>query len=148
MNIEINNLEDALNKFNKEQLSEELDNYITSKCLTNITKSKIITIKCNLSTKEKEILKNTIHSHYTNLANGLKRIDKYDDYIRLVLLIVGIILILISQETISFLSELFLITGWLFIWEMLYDVLFNQIKRKRSANIYKRLSKCEINFTN
>jgi len=146
MNIEIKKLEDALNKFNSELISEELENYILEQSLTNLNKAKEINIKCNLSQAEKELLVNSIHNYYSNLNKGYKKIDKYDDYVRIFLLIIGIILILISQETGSFLSELFLITGWLFIWELLYDILFNQIKRQRKANIYKKLSTCKINF--
>ena len=136
MNIEVKKLEDALNPFNKEILSEELDKYIVKLCQIDIKNAKELNIICNLNLEEKKLIENTIHNHYTNLTKRLNKVDKYDNYIRIVLLFIGIILLLISEEITSFIKELFLITGWVFIWEMLYDILFNQIKRKRKNQIY------------
>ena len=62
--------------------------------------------------------------------------------------LLGIILIIISEQLTLFLSELFLIAGWVVIWEVVYDILFTGIKRKRELKIAKKLSTCEINFIN
>lgn len=61
-------------------------------------------------------------------------------------LLLGIILIIISEQFTSFLSELFLIAGWVVVWEMVYDILFTGIKRKRDLKIVKKLATCEISF--
>lgn len=146
MNIEIKNIDDALNKFNSNEISNELNNYITDMSLKGFKNIKELNIKCNLTKKEKEELEEIIHNYYKNLAKDLNYIDKHDNHIQIILFLLGLLLILISKETTSFLSEVLLIAGWVFVWEMLYDVLFNQIKRKRKAYIYKNLAKCKINF--
>lgn len=146
MNIELKKIDDAFNPFNSNEISNELDKYITDACLKGFKNIKELNIKCNLTKKEQEKLEETVHNYYKDQSKGLNNIDKYDNYIQIILLLLGLLLILISKETTTFLSEILLITGWVFVWELLYDVLFNQIKRKRKANIYKKLSKCKINF--
>ena len=74
------------------------------------------------------------------------KIDKIDDYFHLILMIVGIVAIILSEKIVSLLSELFLIAGWVVIWEILYDIIFNDIKRRRTIRIYKELARCKINF--
>ena len=76
----------------------------------------------------------------------LNKIDKYDDYFRFLLLLLGIILIIISEIFSALLSELFLIAGWVVIWEVVYDILFTGIKRKQKLKIAQKLSTCEISF--
>ena len=93
-----------------------------------------------------KIVQNILHSHYKNKINFYKKIDKFDDYYRICLLILGIIAILLSENFVSFLSELFLIAGWVVIWEIVYDVIFNEIRRKRKENIYKKLANSDIIF--
>lgn len=146
MIIKVEKLEDALNKFNNEKLSPELNEYIKKECQANLKNTLEINIEGKLTKKEQEKFANTIHSYYESLFKKYRYIDKYDNTIRVILLFIGIILLLISEQTTSLISELFLITGWIFIWEMLYDGLFNQINRKRKANIYKKLATSKINF--
>ena len=146
MNIEIKNINDALNKYNNNLLNPELDNYLISEIIKSSKNINELSIKSNLGKDEQDLLINAIHNNYNLKFKDLKLIDKYDDYLRLILLLLGVFLISISQETSSFISEISLIAGWVFIWEMLYDILFKQIKRKRKAVIYRKLSKCKINF--
>lgn len=79
-------------------------------------------------------------------VKSLNKIDKYDDYFRFLLLLLGIILIIISEIFSALLSELFLIAGWVVIWEVVYDILFTGIKRKQKLKIAQKLSTCEISF--
>ena len=145
--IKLEKIEDALNKFNENILNEELDNYIITSCKHIHSKEKIILNIDNLSKKEEQNkLENVIHNHYQIKVKQLNKIDKYDDYFRLILLLLGIILIIISEQFTSLLSELFLIAGWVVVWEVIYDILFTGIKRKRDLTIYKKLTNCPINF--
>ena len=81
-------------------------------------------------------------------VKSLNKIDKYDDYFRFLLLLLGIILIIISEIFSALLSELFLIAGWVVIWEVVYVILFTGIKRKQKLKIAQKLSTCEISFIN
>ena len=126
ININLKSIEDATNEFNDKLLSSNLDTYI---------------LENSKHTRNKERISLTI-------SNISSKIDHYDDYFRLLLLLLGIILIIISEQLTLFLSELFLIAGWVVIWEVVYDILFTGIKRKRELKIAKKLSTCEINFIN
>ena len=149
ININLKSIEDATNEFNDKLLSSNLDTYILENSKHTRNKERIsLTISNISSKKEQNDLINLIHSHYLKKVIQLKKIDHYDDYFRLLLLLLGIILIIISEQLTLFLSELFLIAGWVVIWEVVYDILFTGIKRKRELKIAKKLSTCEINFTN
>lgn len=147
--IKLENLEYATNKFNHEVLNDELDNYITSASMHTLHKERIILNINGLSNnnEQKELI-TLIHTHYQKKVKQLNKIDKYDDYFRIILLLLGILLIIISEQFTSFLSELFLIAGWVVVWEIVYDILFTGIKRKRDLKLYKKLATCEIEFLN
>lgn len=148
INIELKNLEMALNPFNKDILSDELENYIFRACEQQLLKNKDLNINITglNSLEDQKKLNNTIHTYYQNKTTIYKKIDSVDNYIRITLTCIGAIVILISHEFDFLLSELFLIAGWVIIWEIVYDLLFNEIKRKRKKKIYSRLSTVKINF--
>ena len=145
--IKLEKIEDAMNPYNENVLKEELDNYIITSCQHIHSKEKIVLNINNFSKKEdQKKVENIIHTHYQAKVKQLNKIDKYDDYFRLVLLLLGIILIIISEQFTSLISELFLIAGWVVVWEVVYDILFTGIKRKRDLTLYKKLTTCQIIF--
>lgn len=147
--ITLENLDNAVSQFNNEVLNDELDRYITNARLHALHKERIILNVNGLSnSKEQEQLIKIIHTHYQNKVKQLNKIEKYDDYFRIILILLGILLIIISEQFTSFLSELFLIAGWVVVWEVVYDILFTSIKRKRDLKLYKKLATCEIEFLN
>lgn len=147
MNIEINleNELDALNKYNKNIISESLDNYLISFLEHKPLKE---TINIIISGTENQNIESIIKNYYQEKYLYLNKIDKLDNYIRLILFIIGVIAILFSEQFTNVISEIFLISGWVIIWEIIYDVLFNEIKRKRKARIYKALVNSKITFKN
>ena len=147
--IKLENIGNAANPYNENFLNDELNNYIITSC-SHINYKERLEININGISKkeEQEHLTKLIHTHYQSKVNQIKKIDKYDDYFRIILLLLGIILIIISEHLTSFPSEIFLIAGWVVIWEMVYDILFTGIKRKRDLKLYKKLANCEINFVN
>ena len=94
------------------------------------------------------MIKNIIQNYYKDKYLYLKKFDNLDNYIRLTLFLIGILAIFISKQFSNILSEIFLIAGWVVIWELIYDILFNEIKRKRKAKIYKILANATIIFNN
>lgn len=147
INITIENHNDIYNKFNDEFLNDELDNFLLDSSKSIRPKEKIaINIKGKFTKEEEDKIKKVINNHYNHKYGHLKQIDKYDDIYRLILLIIGILLIIISENLISFISELFLIAGWVVIWEMVYDIIFNQLKRTKNKNHYQKLAQAQINF--
>lgn len=147
MNIEINlqSESDALNTYNTNIISESLNNYIL-RTLEHKELNNNLTI--TITGTKNEQIKTIIKSYYKEKYLYLKKIDNLDNYIRLILFIIGVIAILISKQFTNVFSEIFLISGWVVIWEIVYDILFNEIKRKRETRIYKSLANAEIIFKN
>ena len=147
MNIEINlkNELDALNIYNKNIIAESLDNYLISFLEHKPLKE---TINIIISGTENQNIDKIIKNYYQKKYLYLNKIDKLDNYIRLILFIIGIMAILFSEQFTNVISEIFLISGWVIIWEIIYDVLFNEIRRKRKARIYKALANSKITYKN
>lgn len=147
--IKLENLDSATNKYKNEVLNSELDNYIINANLHKLPKERIILYISGLpNNKEQEQLIKLIHIHYQNKVKQLNKIDKNDDYIRIILLLLEILLIIISEQFTVLLSELFLIARWVVVWEIVYDILFTGVRRKRDLKLYKKLATCEIEFLN
>lgn len=145
--IILKNLESALNEYNDKDLSDSLNNYIMENCKESIkTKNITLNISGIKSPKEKEYLTKVIHNYYNEKVIIFQRFDTLDDYFKAVLSIIGIIAILISEKFESLLNELFLIAGWVIIWEIVYDLFFKEIERQKKNKIYKSLANCKINF--
>ncbi len=147
MNIDINlnNIDEALCKYNKEELSDEFDNYLYTHCETlNFKNLEIILNIKGLKKEELKILENKIHNYYLNKLNRYTQLDNIENYIKFAFFMIGILAILISRIFTSVLSELFLIAAWVIVWELIYDLLFNEIKRRRKRKIYKYLATSKI----
>lgn len=148
INIDINNLEELENDYNKKHINKDLEQYIMECAKLMPRKEKIeLKINSNLNSIEQENAINLIHGYYKEKFKQYHLIDKYDDYVRIFLLILGIVFIIISEHLIDVLSELFLIAGWVVVWEIIYDLIFTGFKRKKTKSIYQKLSKCEISFS-
>ena len=146
INIELNNYEDAFNKFNKEELSEELASYIF-KIAKQISLDEIsITIKGKFDEEKQSELESLIRRYYRKKTVLFNRNDKYDGIFKMTFALIGIILINVSIHVHDLLGELFLIAGSVAIWEVVGDFLFEIMKRKRERNIYTKLSRCNISF--
>jgi len=139
--INITNENELLNIYNKNIIAETLDNYLITS-LEHRSLKEDITI--NITGTKNEFIKSIITNYYEEKYLYLKKIDKLDNYIRLTLFLIGILAIFISKQFTNIVSEIFLIAGWVIIWEIIYDVLFSEIKRKRKARIYKTLAKAKI----
>lgn len=147
INIELENYNTALNQFNKEILSDDLNNYILTNCYKPfLNKNITLNIKGLTKKEEQEKLTNLIHNHYEQLYQIHKKITNFDDYFRICLFLIGIIAILISEQFVSFLEDIFEIAGWVVIWEAIYDVIFKEIDRQKKKRIYTFLSSCNITY--
>lgn len=145
--IEVNNLNDVFNIYNPEIINDELHNYIMHQCLgVSVYKPLKFMIEGNFNDDEKEKIESAIKNYYKSYINHYKSIDKYDDWVRLILLLIGIVLIFASQKFDFVISELLLVIGWVAIWELGYDILFYKQKRKRDYFRYKQIYSSKIEF--
>ncbi len=143
MKIKINTNSNILNEFDNNKISDSLDNYLLNELKFKPFKNKVTLV---LVGHEKENFESIIKNYYQEKYTSAKKLDNLDNYIRGILFIIGLIAILISEQFQSILNEIFLIAGWVVIWEVLYDILFNELKRKRTSNIYKALANCNFEY--
>jgi len=147
ININLENTENAFCKYNKGIISNELHNYIINECKYVLVKDNIILNICGeFNNEEKEKLKTNIYAYYKRLEKHYKVIDKYDNWYRIMFILIGAILIIFSTIFTNFIGEILLIAGWVVIWEVFYDLFFKKIKRKVKQKKYKKLTNCKIVF--
>lgn len=146
--VELKDMSDILNTYNSHEVSLEFNEYLMRHLeFFNFKKSELsLNIKCH-NELDKEKIKNVIHDYYNKRLERFRKIDDLESVIKFAFFFIGILAILISELFTSFLSELFLIFAWVIVWEIAYDLLFNEIREKRKEKIYKYLSNVKIIFT-
>lgn len=153
IDITLDNYFDSVSKFNKNTLNEELSNYIFKECIGINLKNKIILrIKpqFNITKEQKESLVDMIRSNYgIDISENLIHI-KHENIKKLLLIIIGIVFVLLSEifslKNIIIINEVFLIVGWVAIWEAIYSIIFVDLKRKLDIKRLKKLTTCKIEF--
>ena len=149
--INIDNEDDYINKYNSNNLSNDLSNYIYEECKGKPFNNKIgIIIKCSFKLneeKQKDIV-NKIHNNYKIDLEENLLIIKYSTIKKIAIFLLGILCLYLSYFLkINFvLSETVLIIGWVAIWEAAYAWLFESDKNKIKIKRLKKLSTCNIKF--
>ena len=153
INITLDKETQIYNPYNKEQLSDNLSNYIYSCCKGTPTKKNIkINIIHNhgISEKEKQEIIDAIRSNFgIDIQENILQIQ-YGITIELLLIIIGTILLVTSKgfhilNTIV-IDEIISIFGWVMIWEAAYHFLFVDIKKMIENKRLKKLTEAKINF--
>lgn len=153
INVEINELDSIYNQYNHNLLSYEFGKYLYNSCalIKNTDKITIeITSKIKISNEQKQKIKETIINNTEIYLKKEKTIKKHDNYNKLFLILIGIILILLANllKDLYLIEELLLISGWVAIWEVVYDLLFVESQRRKKIKHLKKLYKGNIEFTN
>lgn len=141
------------NPFNKEQLSNELSNYIYNCCKgTTIKKNIKINIIHNyeINEKEKQEIIDAIRSNFgIDIQENILQIQ-YEITIELLLIIIGTFLLIASKGfhilNTLIIDEVISIFGWVMIWEAAYHFLFVDIKKMIENKRLKKLTEAKINF--
>lgn len=151
--VDIQDKENLYNPFNKEQISEELGNYILSSSKKIPIKEKMIIMIHdyeNLDEKEKEHLIDAIREYFGLMVQEKMIYSELSQMNHIILLLIGILLITLSNiltNVFPFLiPELFLIAGWVAIWETVYGILFTDNKTRVEIKRIKALTTCFIQF--
>ena len=144
--VTVQNRRGIFNEFNDKLLSSTLNDYLVKSCL--YVKKGTITLKIKglSSKKEQENFKKVLHEYYDKKSQFYMLEDSIVDVKRIFLLLLGILLIFISKIFDFILSEIFLVAGWVAIWEIVYDLFFREKERKRNIKIYQKLAKSTIIF--
>ena len=151
----INDKEEFCNSFNNKKLSSDLGNYIYNEALIfNRNESFQINIKTkfDLAKNEKNEMVDMIREYFGLRIRETINYYKFNRLKKLLLFLLGIILITISHfvsvNNEFLISEVFLIIGWVAIWEVFDNILLVETKKKFKLNRYKKLVNCKINFEN
>ena len=151
VNIKLSNYDDLVNKFNEEELNNELGDYIYEKIIiSKINKDKFfrINIETEFEIDKKEKMIDMIRSYYGNKVKEELIFLKHSYIKDLILCIAGILLLVFAYYIETFtqfvLPEIFVILGWLGIGEMGYGVLFADGKSRLKIRLLKKLTRCKI----
>lgn len=146
----VNSIDDLREKYNGNVLSNEVSNYIESECLSSTKKEKIvIEVIANKEfvQEDKDDIERLIRNNYRERQVEKNIIRNYQVKQSFFLSLLGIVFIVVSNMfDNSVLSELFLIVGWVSFGEVIYKILFENIKDKIKTERYKKLSRCGIEF--
>ena len=117
--IDISSIDDVYEKYNKNEISKELINYIIEKCYNEKNIKIIINNKLDIN------IKPLIYKGLENEYNRIYLKYKKNNKIQIIYLILGIIILgissIISENVIS---EVILVTGWVFIWSVVELEIF------------------------
>ncbi len=139
-------VEDLVEKYNQNRVSRDLIDYIISESILIGKKDKlklVIYNKCQVENCWEMIQK--------GLEQEYKRSLKYDHFNNIkqwVLLGIGLFFLLLTilSENSFLINEVFLIIGWVSIWEVIDIALFKDTKERRKREILKKIlmSECEV----
>ena len=153
INITLDKDTQVFNPYNKEQLSDELSNYIYSSCKGSSSKKNIkinILHNHNIKEEEKKEIIDAIRSNFgIDIKENILHIQ-YELGLELILILIGTILLTTSKlfhllDTIV-IDEVISIFGWVMIWEAAYHFLFVDIKKMIENKRLKKLTEAKITF--
>ena len=149
--IDLDSKEEYINKYDDKLINDDLHDYVIKRAMEIKNNSDIIIrIHFNYaaSVDEKRLVRNFI---VNDINNNLKiksseRINFKDIYLALIGIGCLIISIMFSYLKMGVVSEIFIIVGWVCIWEIVNDFLFidGEVRLKRKK--YLQLSKAKIEF--
>lgn len=151
--INLNNNDDACNKFNNSILSNELGNYIYEQYqgFKNEGNIKlIISSDEKMDSDFKNKLENMIMDYFKSNIIELKKIHNKIYIKSLLLSIISICLIFIAHflnvHNDFIISEVLMIAGWVLLWEVFDNIVFKESKWHSKYNAFRKLIKCKIDF--
>ena len=151
--INIKNYDAAIEKFDSDKLSSELASYIYNQytALSLNTKVEIcIKTECDLTEEQEQNIADMIHKYFGLETQKSIITFKYKTKYQILLFLIGILLIALSNipfiSDLSTLHEILLIFGWVAVWELIYDVMFVDLKENIKRKRYKNLSKVKIEY--
>lgn len=148
--IDIDNIEDIYNQYNKNELNDDLANYIEKRC-SRLMKNKVdITFVTNeeLNDIEKNKINDLVRSHYELEIKYLNIDVKKIKTANTVYLIAGILIIIIEMILKDFflISTVIDILGWVLIWESVFNLLFTDNELDIKLSRAKKILNSNITF--
>lgn len=153
IDITLSNKNEIFNPFNKDQLSDELSNYIYNQCKGKPIKNNIsinIMHSFEIKNEEKKEIVDAIRSNFgIDIKENTLRL-KYELLVEFILILIGSVLIITSNYFDNLhaliLGEIISIFGCVIIWEVAYNLIFTDTKTLIENKRLKKLTKAKISF--
>ncbi len=139
--VDLNNEQDLIEKYNNDKVSKSLIEYLIKEVQFIDKKNKlkiIVNNNCQTKLDYKKMLYTAFKEEYNNT---IREHDK-TNIIQLIFFIAGVFFIFLSFKMQNELwKELFLIGGWVPLWEMIDLAIFNDVRgMKRRKNLLKLIN--------
>lgn len=147
--VNLENAHEIHHPFNKNTLNPDLVRFLYDECLGHAnTKIDIyILFEDDLALEEKDIIRNLIHKHFKEEMREIQIKKQTTQVFNLFLFFLGLLFLFISfLLSNKFIEEIFLILGWIAIWEVVENILFSTAKENFKYTRYKSLSSARIYF--
>ncbi len=148
--VNLSNLEEIHHPFHNNTLNPTLGNFLYDACIGKERRKKIdihISSSDAFSLEEKKFIRDLIHSHFLEESKEIQLKKQISFRFYLFLCFMGLFFLLLSFLSISpFFDEIFLILGWIAIWEFVENLLFSQKEDSICQIRFKRLSQARVYF--
>jgi hypothetical protein len=154
INLKLNK-EEIYNPFNEDELNPSLGEYIFNKINMNELKDKIslnIYLEDDLKKADQDHLTFLFKDYFEAKLTNELYLEKKEDLSLLLILLTGVILLtlyyIFKINAIPVVSEILLITGWVFIWEWIYRQVFTRSMENYITKKYRLILRSDINYFN
>ena len=141
IDVDIMDLDDFFSKYNKELVSLDLIKFILDNC-KEVDEDIVIVLNKKIDKPLEDILRNSLKTEYNLMIKEHFNNNK----MQVIYFLVGIIMLVISRilNDRALLEELFLIGGWVLIWQTVEIEFFRDIDNKRKRKLLKKLINSKI----
>lgn len=141
IDVDIMDLDDFFSKYNKELVSRELIKFILDNA-KEVDGDITIVLNKKIDKPLEDILRNSLKTEYNLMIKEHFNNNK----MQVIYFLVGIIMLVISRilNDRVLLEELFLIGGWVLIWQTVEIEFFRDIDNKRKRKLLKKLINSKI----
>lgn len=145
ININLKKVEDITNKYNDNAIKSELLSYLLDSVKYIKRKDKIKVIIKNKTNLENNNIKKFIILGLEEEYNDSIRHHSINNFKEFIFLIIGILLLYISSYFDNNIGrELFLIGGWVFIWETIELEVISDNRERRKRFLLKKIINSEF----
>ena len=144
INVDLVDIKDLTEKYDKNKISSHLINYIIDEGLECRMCDDIKIIINNRLKKEIDVLK-LMTEGFKNQYHQSLNTYFHNSLIQIIYLIIGAFALFLSSILKGeIFREVILIGGWVLIWNLSEMILFSDVKERKKRKVLKKLLNCEI----
>ncbi len=148
--INVDSIDDIFNKFDSNDISDDLAIYIENRC-SRVKKQEMqidIITKEKLDSKDKEKVVIAIRSHFGLETKYSIEDIKMRKIINAILFLIGIFILIFKNllPLINTITDIADILAWVIMWESVYNLVFRDTQSDIKIDRAKKISNCQIKF--